>query len=443
MNKYSELSKEQMLKVCEIINPDTEWSFLQILDNDGKGTDDSYEFTATNGSIAQFNIHRSEDDELRFYLEGDIDNGDISDLLKIPENNIEFKKITEFLNSLKKTSKSSNTKSFTNEKTVISDNDIKLKFVENRGIDKFTKVEDYGLGRLVDLDKTILDNLADAQAGVSDLNSSLENIGAKLKKSNFFLTLNLTYRKKSDEDIFILKIKLLQINLGGHDFKVNALKDGKITFLFDANETMTVNKVISYQEGTSEELYLETDISLLSNIINSKNIEYRLEGTRGVISESKLSTIDVFNFIGFYNALFDQTFKKDEIVSFMNKEIIENERKKKQEEKKKIEVHNKKMEAAIKNKTTTPSNKSSSSCFIVTATMNDPNHQVVNDFRTYRDRYLLNNKAGFNFIKFYYLVGPYFARLINNSEVLRKISFKSFIKPLHKLIQRKLDTNNH
>jgi uncharacterized membrane protein YhaH (DUF805 family) len=89
-----------MLEVCEIVNPDTEWSFFQILDNDGKGTDDCYEFTAKDNSIAQFNIHQGQDDELRFYLKGDIDNGDISDLLKIPKNNIEFEKITEFLDNI-------------------------------------------------------------------------------------------------------------------------------------------------------------------------------------------------------------------------------------------------------------------------------------------------------------------------------------------------------
>lgn len=443
MNKYSKLSKEQMLKVCEIINPDTEWSFLQILDNDGKGTDDCYEFTATDESIVQFNIHQSEDDEMRYYPLGDIDCEFYSEI-----NNpdyVEFKKITEFLNSVNKPSKSSNTKSntksITNEKAEISDNDIKLKFVEIKGIDKFTKVEDYG-SKTVRLDQTILDNLADAQAGVSDFNLSLENITGKLQRSNFNLYLNLTYRKKSDQDIFILDITLSQINLGGYDFKVNALKDGKITFLFDDNETITVNKVISYQEGTSEKLYLETDISFLSNIINSKNIEYRLEGTRGVISESKFSTSDVFNFIGFYNALFDQTFKLDEIVSFMNKEIIENERKKKQAKNKKIEEHKKKMEATIKtkNKTSTTSNKSSSSCFVVTATMNDANHPVVNDFRTYRDKYLATNKLGNIFIKFYYLIGPHFADLINNHPSLRKISYSYFIKPIHSLIHKKNDS---
>ena len=37
---------------------------------------------------------------MRFYLKGDIDNGDISDLLKIPKNNVEYEKITEFLDSI-------------------------------------------------------------------------------------------------------------------------------------------------------------------------------------------------------------------------------------------------------------------------------------------------------------------------------------------------------
>ena len=99
-----------MLEVCEIINPDTKWSFFQILDNDGKGTDDCYEFTAKDNSIAQFNIHQGQDDELRFYLKGDIDNGDISDLLKIPKNNVEYEKITEFLDSINVAQNNSNLK---------------------------------------------------------------------------------------------------------------------------------------------------------------------------------------------------------------------------------------------------------------------------------------------------------------------------------------------
>lgn len=430
MNKYSKLSKEQMLKVCEIIHPDTEWAFFQILDNDGKGTDDCYEFTATDESIAQFNIHQSEDDEMRFYPQGDIDCEFYSEI-----NNpdyVEFKKITEFLNSVNKPSKSSNTKSITNEKAEISDSEIKNKYVEVVGVDKFTKVEEYKLAKTIDLDKKILSDYADAQAGVSSLNPELENISAKLNRSNFFLHLGLTYRKKAGQDIFILEINLNQINLAGYDFMVNGLKEGQILFLFDDDETITLNNIIKYNPGTSEELFLETDVSILTKIINSKTIEYRLQGARGVISESIFSKNDQMAFVGFYNALFDSTFRRKEIDSLFSTVKA----KKKVESKKKVE-------AKKPNKKQTNTSKNSSSCFVVTATMNDSNHPVVNDFRMYRNKYLETNKLGNVFIKLYYLIGPHLANLIKKNPSLKKISYHYFIKPIHRYIQKKNDSDKN
>ena len=93
MNKFSELSKEEMLDVCQIINPDTKWKFFQLLNNDGKGTDDCYEFIADDLSILQFNVHQNKEQELRFYYKVDID-GDIFytglQILKKSEDKINF-----------------------------------------------------------------------------------------------------------------------------------------------------------------------------------------------------------------------------------------------------------------------------------------------------------------------------------------------------------------
>ena len=67
MNKYKNLSEEEMLGVCNIINTNASWSFHQLLDNDGNGTDDCYEFLSDQEDIVQFDIHQSSDDEIRCY----------------------------------------------------------------------------------------------------------------------------------------------------------------------------------------------------------------------------------------------------------------------------------------------------------------------------------------------------------------------------------------
>lgn len=77
MNKYSKLDIDQMLDICNIINPDTNWKFHQILDNDGSGTDDCFEFLSDDDSCIQFNVHQSTDDEIRCYLKGDWDDDSV------------------------------------------------------------------------------------------------------------------------------------------------------------------------------------------------------------------------------------------------------------------------------------------------------------------------------------------------------------------------------
>lgn len=68
MNKYSSLSQKQMLEICEIINPDTKWSFYQYSE-----PDKTYEFLGEDESCIQFNVNESKDDEIRCYLKGNWD----------------------------------------------------------------------------------------------------------------------------------------------------------------------------------------------------------------------------------------------------------------------------------------------------------------------------------------------------------------------------------
>lgn len=438
MNKYCNLSKDELLEICKIIHSDTEWTELSRTPYDAvfEGVDNSF-------LVFRFEPIDGED-EIEFFLLGH-ENGEIYNIGKEMLEESEDK-INMYLNIPVEKNQKGENRYPTGKDYNFKEDEIKSLFIYEEVTDKFTKAEKYVL-KPIDLDKNIFDKLADSEAGISSINRKMENISASLKRSKFYLDLRLIYSKKSEQDLFALKITLTQMNAAGDLFKVNALKDGKITFLFDDNKTIYVSKEINYDGDIGdviyiqEELLLETDISLLTKIINSKTIEYRVEGARGVISESKLTTGDIMNFVGFYNVLFDNTFKKDEIISFLveEKKKEEEEKEKKKEERKKIieeQIEKQAEQDALKGENPNP-------CFVVTATMKDPNHPIVNDYRLYRDRYLLNNKVGFNFVKIYYRVAPYFARLINNSETLRKISFNTFIKPLHKLIQKKIDTNNN
>ena len=99
-NKYSNLSKEQMLEVCKLINPHTQWEFHQICDNDGIGTDDCYEFISpdyledfdgvdppADKKCIQFNIHQPSHNAIQCYSRGDWDNDAVpSDKIQLIDN---------------------------------------------------------------------------------------------------------------------------------------------------------------------------------------------------------------------------------------------------------------------------------------------------------------------------------------------------------------------
>jgi hypothetical protein len=75
-----------------------------------------------------------------------------------------------------------------------------------------------------------------------------------------------------------------------------------------------------------------------------------------------------------------------------------------------------------------------SNCFIVTATMGDVNHPVVNDFRMFRDNVLLETFLGRLFISIYYKIGPYLANLIKSNHFLLNTS-RNLVLFLHRKIK--------
>ena len=69
-------------------------------------------------------------------------------------------------------------------------------------------------------------------------------------------------------------------------------------------------------------------------------------------------------------------------------------------------------------------------CFIATATMGDYDHPVVKELREFRDQYLLERDWGKKFTKYYYKFGPYPAKVISKSNLLKKVSYVFIVKPL-------------
>lgn len=399
MNKYSKLSKDQMLNICKLINPDCKWEFNQILDNDGKGTDDCYEFLGDDESCIQFNIHQPAEDEIRCYLKGNWDDDEI------PVDKIE--QVNDFLG--------------------IETDQIKQHYVIEGEIDKFTKIAEYEMPYPgLTLDSSLITDHVQAESGLG--------IGSAMMK------MKTIYRHRNEEDILIIKVTL---NIASFelDYNQNILKDAKVLFLLDDNETIQTGKVLDYKGGQGplgmgleESTYLETDFAFLSKLAFAKKIEYRVSGKRGNVSEGELNKSDLFKLKGFYNSLFDPEFMKDELIEQIEEDLAA-ERKKKEAERKKKE--------ADKQKTEKVASGSSSSCFVITATMGDPYHPIVDEFRAYRNQKLLTNSLGKAFVSFYYKVGPYLASIISKSEVLRKLSFSIFVNPIYKRLKNDRNTNKN
>ena len=210
--------------------------------------------------------------------------------------------------------------------------------------------------------------------------------------------------------------------------------------LIDDNETIKTGEVIDYKgkQGPlgmviEESTYLASDFAFLSKLAFANKIEYRVNGKRGNVSEGELSKTDLFKLKGFYNGLFDPEFMKDELLAQIEEDLAA-ERKKEEERKQK---------EADSQKAKTASSSSSSSWFVITSTMGEPNHPIVDEFRTFRDEKLLTNELGKAFVHFYYKVGPYAASIISKSEILRKFSFSFFVNPIYKRLKNDRNTNEN
>lgn len=80
------------------------------------------------------------------------------------------------------------------------------------------------------------------------------------------------------------------------------------------------------------------------------------------------------------------------------------------------------------------SNTKKDGCFIATAAYGTPLASDVVKLREYRDRTLLKNSVGRNFVNSYYMFSPEIAGYISHQPVLRWIIREIFLKPFVKVI---------
>ncbi|RVD55408.1 hypothetical protein EN828_25255 [Mesorhizobium sp. M2D.F.Ca.ET.185.01.1.1] len=82
--------------------------------------------------------------------------------------------------------------------------------------------------------------------------------------------------------------------------------------------------------------------------------------------------------------------------------------------------------------------KQAEACFVVTATMGDPQHPQVLLLRRFRDEWILKRRWGKAFVDFYSKVGPPLAAVIEGSKLLRRLSFILIVKPAARFAHSRL-----
>jgi hypothetical protein len=319
---------------------------------------------------------------------------------------------------------------------------IKKHYVIEKGVDKFTKIAEYEMSYpgLTLESEQITDFVQNKDFYAHKM---AEVTGLKLKGSgNSKLSATFIYRRKDVLDFLILKLELNIYSLWLEENET-IIKGAQIYFLLDGTETLDCGKSKNYKVGEGayefglvETIILELDFAFLAKMAIAKKIEYRVIGRKGNISEGEFNKSDVFKIKGFYNGLFDSEYMLDELLIQMEIDIVEEQKKHMEEIREEEEAKKKIEEIKQNNLPKTEAKSTPSGCFVITATMGDPYHPIVDEFRTFRDQKLLTNKFGIAFVNFYYKVGPHAALIISKNEFLRKLTFSFFVYPIYKQIKK-------
>lgn len=266
------------------------------------------------------------------------------------------------------------------------------------------------------------------------------------------LTLSVLYHSEIQEDlILVMELKTFvsfnkpeklsnQINLLSQ-IQFFVLLDSEKSFQFDCPIYKNSSKNGEY--GRVETVHFKLKKTHFKEIVNAKSFEFRVNTEKGILVENILPEDQFIELIGFYKTVFDNQFETNILRNddgFSNRAYLDDKLMTIEVEGlfindtiKETELLVKQVEAQNRN------SKPDSSCFIVTATMNnDPNNYIVDGFRKYRDRYLKKSLLGKILIHFYYLIGPIISLPIKYSQSLQKLSYNYFVFPVYKRIKNKI-----
>jgi len=222
-----------------------------------------------------------------------------------------------------------------------------------------------------------------------------------------------------------------------HESFADVMIDNKYVFKFDNEYAYSgldtyykleiYNEILGQKSSRTEQIQFNIDLATLLKIVNAKTFEIRFNKKW----EYGGKITNMINFIGFYNGIFDTDFKKDELLAVETNILNENDKLLKKLESQISTAVPKKVMPKRQQKTSY----NNPNCFVITATMGNPYHPIVDEFRAYRDSKLLTNILGKAFVIFYYKIGPFAAFVISKSTILRKLSFNLFVNPVYKRIK--------
>ena len=203
---------------------------------------------------------------------------------------------------------------------------IKQHYIIKGEIDRFTKMIDYELrdDKALSLDTTKISKFLELERKLKAINSAsnmaenvnefdtlIEHTEKFYKISNPELKLLLKYTKNGETDTLLMKLDL-QIYAPALDI-VNYLRNSQIIFLINDDESIIIKKIKDYNQ-------FEMDISTITILASSSKVEYRVSTKTEILSEGEMSEDNLYNIRGFYNALFDSEFMKDEILNHIETE---------------------------------------------------------------------------------------------------------------------------
>lgn len=163
-----------------------------------------------------------------------------------------------------------------------------------------------------------------------------------------------------DSDAVVLK---LNYTVRGDSYELMSgssgiLTNGKIYFLLDDNETITLDNILEntpndemiglISKRYNEQLHLVSDVATLIKLASARKIEYKISanglGSGGFVGELKDKCL--MSFKGFYNGLFDPQFMKDNLLKYV-KEAKETEDRYEAQEAERLEAEEKKKQNDI------------------------------------------------------------------------------------------------